>query len=282
MGLGKTIQTIGLIVSTTIKEKRRMTLIVTPLALIHQWVEEIKTKTEPNRLRILKHHGPNRTKNAKDFYDYDIVVTTYQVVASDMAEKDNTAIGPLFEIDWYRIVLDEAQQIKNRQTKSSLSCTALKATKRWCLTGTPIQNNIDELYSLFRFLNVQPLCDYPTFKRNISIPIQNGDTQIAMERLKAVLMAIMLRRTKQFVKNGKEEQKQQDISLELPVKHRNDVLLTFHAHERTLYDLLLKRTRDTILSMNQQKYMNILCLLLRLRQGTKNLNFFVKLKKKNC
>lgn len=267
MGLGKTIQTIGLIVSTMAKgdEKKRMTLIVTPLALIHQWVEEIKTKTEANKLKVLKHHGSNRTRNAQDLYDYDVVVTTYQVVASEAEES-----GPLFQLDWYRVVLDEAQQIKNRQTKSSLSCTALKSAKRWCLTGTPIQNNIDELYSLFRFLNIKPLSDYPTFKKNISIPMQNGDVQIAMERLKAVLLATMLRRTKQYVnEKDKSDDNNSAISLQLPTKHRKDVLLSFHSHERALYELLLKRTKDTILSMNQQKYMNILCLLLRLRQGKK-------------
>lgn len=396
MGLGKTIQTMALIASTmtsedasspksadtnnekeaTLEEKaeeqegeykgRKITLIVAPLALIHQWVDEIESKTEPGKLRVLKHHGPNRTKNPAVFRLYDVVVTTYQVVASDMPsssgkkskkkkkpmedgssvneEEDETEEaqdeeeevestttsrnssrnnspfpsskftplkkdhGPLFQIKWYRVVLDEAQFIKNRLTKASISCATLNAVKRWCLTGTPIQNNVDELYSLLRFLRIQPLSEYATFKKTISIPMQNGDYGIAMSRLKAVLMAVMLRRTKSVLSTAeatataestttKKKAEQQDVddpmtgstdsgtntpitteenatlskklSLQLPTRTKQDVLLQFSDHEKGLYDILSRKTKDTIQSMvgKQNGYMNILCLLLRLRQG---------------
>jgi SNF2 family DNA or RNA helicase len=379
MGLGKTIQTIALMASTMISAKspssstsadnkteekeekevyegHRITLIVTPLALIHQWVDEIVSKTEEGKLRILKHHGPNRTKDPAVFKDYDVIVTTYQVVASDMPstdkkrrkkkkiaqqaveddfiddegveddeEKSTTSNnssrnnspfpakftplkkdhGPLFQLKWYRVVLDEAQFIKNRVTKVSLSCASLSSVKRWCLTGTPIQNNVDELYSLLRFLKIQPLSDYSTFKKTISVPIMNGDTQIAMSRLKAVLMAVMLRRTKSVLStadatkdtdepmpsstggsdtptttttgeetensNGEENTLSKKLTLQLPSRTKQDVLLRFSDHEKALYDLLSRKTKDTIQSMvgNQSRYMNMLCLLLRLRQGKK-------------
>lgn len=345
MGLGKTIQTIALMASTMTSESddeeeeteedHKITLIVTPLALIHQWVDEIITKTEKGKLRVLKHHGPNRTKNYATFKRYDVVVTTYQVVASDMPstntdkkrkkksivddfivkddefdteeeEKKNhipkhyTPLkkdhGPLFQLKWHRIVLDEAQFIKNRTTKASLSCASLSAVKRWCLTGTPIQNNVDELYSLLRFLRIQPLCDYPTFKKHISIPIMNNETHIAMNRLKAVLMAVMLRRTKSVLgktnttedANGEQidtetttttssgssspkndESLSKRLTLKLPTRQKTDILLHFTKNERALYQLLMTKSKDTIQSMvgNQNRYMNMLCLLLRLRQG---------------
>ncbi|KAG2231625.1 hypothetical protein INT48_006381, partial [Thamnidium elegans] len=345
MGLGKTIQTIALMASTMTSEdsdeeetkeedNHQITLIVTPLALIHQWVDEILTKTEKGKLRVLKHHGPNRTKNYALFKRYDVVVTTYQVVASDMPadnkkkskkkKTDKTKLdefivkddddddeedkerpvlpkqytplkknhGPLFQLNWHRIVLDEAQFIKNRTTKASLSCATLSSVKRWCLTGTPIQNNVDELYSLLRFLRIQPLSDYPTFKKTISIPIMNGDTHIAMNRLKAVLMAVMLRRTKSVLgststtqdTNGeqidtttitKEDSPNNDeslskkLTLKLPTRQKTDILLTFTDHEQALYQLLLTKSKDTIQAMagNQNRYMNMLCLLLRLRQA---------------
>ncbi|KAI7897119.1 SNF2 family N-terminal domain-containing protein [Mucor mucedo] len=346
MGLGKTIQTIALMASTMTSEDDResgdpdhqITLIVTPLALVHQWVEEIISKTDKGKLRVLKHHGPNRARNPAVFKHYDVVVTTYQVVASDMPgderkgrkkkRKDSFVVddddeeevlkdgaksdtesdaksdakaeekaeakpvtkkdyGPLFQIDWHRIVLDEAQFIKNRMTKASLSCATLKAAKRWCLTGTPIQNNVDELYSLLRFLRIQPLSDYPTFKKTISIPIMNGDTAIAMNRLKAVLMAVMLRRTKSVLgsstatqdANGQETQQTEEsdensslskkLTLKLPTREKSDLLLQFSDHERALYELLMKRSKEAIDSMtgNQSRYMNMLCLLLRLRQA---------------
>lgn len=349
MGLGKTIQTIALMASTMTSEDseeeakedeeddHQITLIVTPLALIHQWVDEILTKTEKGKLRVLKHHGPNRTKNYALFNRYDVVVTTYQVVASDMpadankkSKKKKKAAnldgfvatdvddadddeedkerpvfpkqhaplkknhGPLFQINWHRIVLDEAQFIKNRTTKASLSCATLSSVKRWCLTGTPIQNNVDELYSLLRFLRIQPLSDYPTFKKTISIPIMNGDTHIAMNRLKAVLMAVMLRRTKSVLGStsttqdthgeqidsttvtkedspSNDESLSKKLTLKLPTRQKTDILLTFTDHEQALYQLLLTKSKDTIQAMvgNQNRYMNMLCLLLRLRQGNK-------------
>lgn len=347
MGLGKTIQTIGLILSSMdadqeeaeeVKEvqeqtekdddEHQMTLIVTPLALIHQWVDEIKNKTEYGKLKVLKHHGPNRTKNPAVFKRYDVVVTTYQVVSSDSpsdkkkkssSKKSMTldgfivqddegndddeydrhipskwqqlkkGYGPLFQVNWHRIVLDEAQQIKNRQTKSSTSCSELSSVKRWCLTGTPIQNNVDELYSLLRFLKIQPLSDYPTFKKNISIPIQNGQGNIAMERLKAVLRAVMLRRTKDVLRsnqtspissntsspmpsansNEEDEPLSKKLTLQLPTREKQDIMLQFSDHEKSLYELLRTRTRESIQAMGGQSggYMNMLCLLLRLRQG---------------
>ncbi|GAA5796627.1 hypothetical protein HPULCUR_002000 [Helicostylum pulchrum] len=347
MGLGKTIQTIALMTSTMTSEEdsdeeekeegdnHQITLIVTPLALIHQWVDEILTKTEKGKLRVLKHHGPNRTKNYLLFKRYDVVVTTYQVVASDMPadnkktkkkkktttkstatdldglvitdeeeeDKERPVLpkqytplkknhGPLFQLNWHRIVLDEAQFIKNRTTKASLSCATLSSVKRWCLTGTPIQNNVDELYSLLRFLRIQPLSDYPTFKKTISIPIMNGDTHIAMNRLKAVLMAVMLRRTKSVLGStsttqdthgeqidsttvtkedspNNDESLSKKLTLKLPTRQKTDILLTFTDHEQALYQLLLTKSKDTIQAMvgNQNRYMNMLCLLLRLRQA---------------
>lgn len=350
MGLGKTIQTIALMASTMTPEEEsadendhKITLIVTPLALVHQWVDEIISKTETDKLRVLKHHGPNRTRDYRVFKRYDVVVTTYQVVASDMPgserkprkkkavipddfivedEEENSSSsssssssseeeieeekenllkplkkdhGPLFQIKWNRVVLDEAQFIKNRMTKASISCATLLAEKRWCLTGTPIQNNVDELYSLLRFLRIQPLSDYPTFKRTISVPIMNGDTAMAMSRLKAVLMAVMLRRTKKVLgsscatqdENGQETQQKPDsnenttvstkLTLKLPTREKLDVLLQFSDHEKALYDLLLKKSKETIDSMagNQSRYMNMLCLLLRLRQGNNKLQFII-------
>lgn len=343
MGLGKTIQTIALMASTMTsdedstgdKQEHQITLIVTPLALVHQWVDEIVSKTDKGKLRVLKHHGPNRTRDANVLKRYDVVVTTYQVVASDMpgnerkgrkkkastamagfivadsedsediedseeSEKETVVLkkdhGPLFQVNWHRVVLDEAQFIKNRMTKASLSCATLNSAKRWCLTGTPIQNNVDELYSLLRFLRIQPLSDYPTFKKTISVPIMNGETAIAMNRLKAVLMAVMLRRTKSVLGSGtatqdengqetKEDSKDgtkavsTKLTLKLPTREKQDVLLQFSDYERALYELLMKRSKEAIDSMtgNQSRYMNMLCLLLRLRQGRFRSSIFIHL-----
>ncbi|KAI8376541.1 SNF2 family N-terminal domain-containing protein [Radiomyces spectabilis] len=370
MGLGKTIQTIALVASTKAAENndehRRTTLIVTPLALIQQWANEIRTKTTDDKIKVLVHHGPGRSKDPSIFRKYDVVVTTYQVVASDMPstekkgrkkaksggveeeaalsqeptsgsssamtspspsdaamnteplEETSTSapcrpgFGPLFQTKWYRVVLDEAQQIKNRNTRSAISCTELIAKKRWCLTGTPIQNHVDELYSLLRFLRIQPLSDYQTFKKTISLPIQLGQGRLAMERLKAVLMAVMLRRTKDILKVSSKESSDVEmdvsdgpsasvtpsaslspststdtpssskaadatslstkLSLQLPAREKKDIMLTFGQEEQALYDLLTSKTKSTVEKLfrsgkGERNYLNMLCMLLRLRQA---------------
>ncbi|KAG0178617.1 hypothetical protein DFQ28_004123 [Apophysomyces sp. BC1034] len=334
MGLGKTIQTIALVVST-MASPRRVTLIVTPLALIQQWATEIRTKTIDNSIKVMVHHGPNRTKDPAVFLEYDVVITTYQVVASDMpnTEKkgrgkkatneesqaqveqgvsgssaaspassdpmqadDEQALkpgyGPLFQVEWHRVVLDEAQQIKNRNTRSAMSCSELISKKRWCLTGTPIQNHVDELYSLLWFLRIQPLSDYSTFRKTISLPIQLGQGKLALERLKVVLMAVMLRRTKDVLSKddegstgGETPSQSSDISssdndaslssklsLQLPSKEKKDVILEFSEEEQSLYDLLTAKTRNTVEKIfrsgkGERNYLNMLCMLLRLRQA---------------
>ncbi|KAI7859774.1 P-loop containing nucleoside triphosphate hydrolase protein [Circinella umbellata] len=404
MGLGKTIQTIGLMVSTMEAAAKRPTLIITPLALIQQWATEIRTKTEKGKVSVLVYHGANRSKDPSVFLQYDVVITTYQVVASDIPNttkrgrrrninslnnntndsgaideemtdiqtpgvsedsmtpsssapgspnnrklddhsKNNNKLtkpgyGPLFQIEWYRVVLDEAQQIKNRNTRSALSCTELGAKKRWCLTGTPMQNHVDELYSLLRFLRIQPLCDFQSFKKTISIPIQAGQGQLALERLKVVLMAVMLRRTKQILKSRQEAEEQDEdeeegrtqeeqprassstttasvsgvvteeatlgsnnshgsspatssllssnvqpkkeysessnlsteLSLKLPPRNKRDVVLTFSSAERKFYDFLNTKTKSTVERLfragkGERNYLNMLCMLLRLRQA---------------
>lgn len=110
--------------------------------------------------------------------------------------KPKAAPGSLFDVKWYRIVVDEAQNIKNHKTQTAKAAVELRAKYRWCLTGTPIQNNVEELYSLFKFLRARPLDDWQTFKERISSQVKEGRTGIAMKRLHIILKSIMLRRTK--------------------------------------------------------------------------------------
>ncbi|OZJ03278.1 hypothetical protein BZG36_03741 [Bifiguratus adelaidae] len=386
MGLGKTIQSIALILRRKPEtEKRRSTLIVSPLALIRQWESEINTKTTPGDLSVHVHHGPNRTMSAEKLASYDIVITTYQVVASEfpviahkkkkrrkkvdeedtnggdkssevvvlddtedttadegrseetrsavMEEYNNAEMqlqynhdkvfselpadkgfGPLFGVGWYRVILDEAQQIKNQNTRAAQTTSHLFATKRWCLTGTPLQNNVEELYSLLKFLRVKPWSEYSIFKEQISRPLQSGQGNLAMQRLRVVLKATMLRRTKAVLRGDQSQNVSRansptrdagDVSettsanpsrlgspngdsstdtpkpdtpeahtfLNLPERHIEVVETQFSKEERVLYDLLNAKTRKTLAELlrapkkSERNYLNMLCLLLRLRQA---------------
>lgn len=103
--------------------------------------------------------------------------------------------GPLARVGWFRVILDEAQIIKNHRTQVARACCSLRAKRRWCLSGTPIQNAIDDLYSYFRFLKYDPYAVYKSFYNTIKVPISRNSLQ-GYKKLQAVLRAIMLRRTK--------------------------------------------------------------------------------------
>lgn len=102
---------------------------------------------------------------------------------------------PLARVGWFRVVLDEAQSIKNHRTQVARACWGLRAKRRWCLSGTPIQNAIDDLYSYFRFLRYDPYASYKLFLSTIKAPIQRN-SEHGYKKLQAVLKTIMLRRTK--------------------------------------------------------------------------------------
>lgn len=103
--------------------------------------------------------------------------------------------GPLARVGWFRVILDEAQTIKNHRTQVARACCSLRAKRRWCLSGTPIQNTIDDLYSYFRFLKYDPYAVYKSFLNTIKVPISRNSVH-GYKKLQAVLRAIMLRRTK--------------------------------------------------------------------------------------
>ncbi|KAK9456783.1 SNF2 family N-terminal domain-containing protein [Dipodascopsis uninucleata] len=261
MGLGKTIQSIALIISHPFEQKMhsssnacKSTLVVAPLALIQQWSKELQDKAQ--RLSVLVHHGQSRTKQTEELKKFDVVITTYQLVAS---EYNNN--GPLFKLDWWRIILDEGHTIKNKNSQSSIATRSLHARQRWILTGTPLQNNIDELHSLFLFLHIPPLCESAFWKEKISQPISKGRGKLAMKRLQVVLAEVLLRRTKDVL--GASQ-------IKLPKRHVHRSVIELTEPERIFYDSLENKmaTRmQNLLGEGGQKYMSVLLLLLRLRQA---------------
>ncbi|KAI0058318.1 hypothetical protein BV25DRAFT_1830155 [Artomyces pyxidatus] len=171
----------------------------------------------------------------------------------------------LFRVKWWRIVLDEAHNIKNRNTKAALGCCALEGKYRWCLTGTPLQNNVEELYSLLKFLRIRPLNDWQTFNEQINKPVKSGKPVRAMKRLHVVLRAVMLRRRKTDLLNGKP-------LLDLPERRLSIVPCEFDDEEREFYFALENKIEAAMEKFVKsgdvmRNYTNVMVLLLRLRQA---------------
>ncbi|KAK4271475.1 hypothetical protein QN277_020166 [Acacia crassicarpa] len=171
---------------------------------------------------------------------------------------------PLAKVAWFRVVLDEAQSIKNFRTQVARACWGLRAKRRWCLSGTPIQNAIDDLYSYFRFLRYDPYAVYNTFLSSIKIPI-NRNPNKGYRKLQAVLKTIMLRRTKGTLLDG-------EPIITLPPKRVKLERVDFSREERDFYSRLEADSRAQFQEYAnagtvKENYVNILLMLLRLRQA---------------
>lgn len=301
MGLGKTVQSMALILSNPRPEKgvepenkknkildstSKGTLVVAPLALIKQWEAEINSKVaKSHELKVLVHHGPNRTKSADKLKQYDVVITTYQVLASEHASCGDGPDGlkkGCFAVHWYRTMLDEAHTIKNRNAKMTKACYDIRSHYRWCLTGTPMQNNLDELQSLIKFLRIQPYCEMSSWKDSISGPMKNGCGNLAMRRLQIFLKAFMKRRTKEVLKKegalnfgGKSKDGDAKPAFQIVARNVETVIGEFTTKEREFYDRLSDRAQsrlDEMMGGEKQDYIGALVLLLRLRQACNHPN----------
>ena len=288
MGLGKTIQALALIISRpSLDHTRKTTLIVAPVALMQQWKREIERTIKPrHRLTVHVLHGEARNISWTNLREYDVVLTTYGLIASELKRKlkwdeklkmypDARPSGkedyqPILgsTSKWYRIILDEAQAIKNKATKAALGASFIKSEYRWCMTGTPMQNNVTELYSLIHFLRIKPYNEADRFSRDFTKPLKSTDNRAkekAMRQLQALLKAILLRRTKTSKIDGKP-------ILQLPPKRMQEQRAVFSEDERDFYKALESQTQlkfNRYLKANTvgRNYSNILVLLLRLRQA---------------
>ncbi|KAL7678617.1 putative helicase, Zinc finger, RING-type, Zinc finger, RING/FYVE/PHD-type [Plasmopara halstedii] len=243
---------------------RGRTLVICPLSLLHQWKNEAQERFQSNTLSVYVYYGDYRdtsAANANSLTKSDLVLTTYGVLSAE-AEKN----GVLTATKWNRIILDEAHSIKNRATGYFKVCSTLLARHRWCLTGTPIQNTLDDIFALLCFLQYQPWNRVAWWKRVIKKPYEDGDNMNALGRLKALLTPVLLRRTKQ------SRDKEGNIIVKLPPKHISLVQLEFSADERAFYQAVFDKSRAEFNGFVARgsastSYIAIFALLLRLRQA---------------
>jgi SNF2 family DNA or RNA helicase len=190
MGLGKTVQALSHI--TLEKVSGRMTqpcLVIAPTSLMFNW--QMEAKRFSPELKVLLLHGSDRKEQFDSIADYDLILTTYPLIVRDK--------HILLEQHFYLLILDEAQFIKNAKSQAALVAIQLKATHRLCLTGTPMENHMGELWSLFHFMMPGLLGDQKSFQQRFRTPIEKHENQERRQHLNRRIAPFLLRRTKDKV-----------------------------------------------------------------------------------
>jgi len=170
----------------------RATLIICPPSVLSNWQTQVLDHTAGN-LKVYVYHGPQRSTSAAFLSSHDVVLTTYQTLTYDFAAHGQRT--GVFAVTWLRVVLDEAQAVKNHKAKMSQAVRQLKAERRWALSGTPIQNKLLDLFGLTIFLDFAPLKDRKIFTRSLERPVKEG-SKSAIKNLQVLMGNICLRRTK--------------------------------------------------------------------------------------
>ena len=229
MGLGKTIQTLALIQRDWQANGKQPVLLVCPTSVVNNWQKEA-TRFTPG-LPVLVHHGAGRKRGTgfkKEAGRHAVVVSSYGLLQRD--------VKLLQEVPWSGVVLDEAQNIKNPETKQAQAARSLKAGYRLALTGTPVENNVGDLWSIMEFLNPGFLGTQSEFKRNFFVPIQAERDPGAAERLRRVTGPFILRRLKT----------DRSIISDLPEKLEMKVFCSLTKEQASLYAAVLKETEETL------------------------------------
>lgn len=276
MGMGKTFSMLSLIVNSLnaahawaedpetklvdgilpSKKLSRATLVVVPSPLLlTTWTDEIESRLNI-KLRISLHHGRDRAIDAKALYDNDIVLTTYHTLHADYTKKQT----PISGTAWYRIILDEAHFIRSSITHLHKRVAELDARYRWCLTGTPIQNRLDDVGALLAFLKIFPFDRMNIFRQCITVPFKEGGIRktMAQENLAKVLDAMCIRRTKALLNLTDLEEKTRSVyfSHEEQIQYKK----TKEDMKRTMRNIITETVGNNRFGMFQaQLQLRLLC-----------------------
>lgn len=253
------------------------TLVVAPMSLLAQWQSEAENASKEGTLKSMVYYGSDKVADLRTLCCEanastapDVIITSYGIVLSEftqIASKGGSMDGHrgLFSLNFFRVILDEAHNIKNRQSKTAKACYDLAAEHRWALTGTPIVNKLEDLFSLVRFLRVEPWNNFSFWRTFITVPFEAGNFVKALDVVQTVLEPLVMRRTK--------DMKTPDGTLlvELPPKSIEIVDIDLSHTERQIYDYVYTRAKRTFQENVQagtvmKAFTTIFAQLLRLRQ----------------
>ncbi len=251
MGLGKTATVLGVLQSDRAEGvSRGPTLVVCPTSVVGNWWNEVHRFTP--ELRVIVHHGPSRLKGkalVEEATGADVVVTSYPLV-----ERDRAALA---SVPWARLVLDEAQQVKNPAAKQTQAVRAIPAPRRLALTGTPVENHLGELWSIMEVVNPGLLGSQSSFRDSFAVPIERYGEEAAAGRLRKITQPFILRRLKT----------DRSIVPELPDKIETKERCALTREQATLYQAVVDEMLEKIAGAEgiERKGL-VLATMLRLKQ----------------
>ncbi|KAL1855158.1 hypothetical protein Plec18170_004574 [Paecilomyces lecythidis] len=280
MGLGKTLSILSLVMATLPESRNweqripsadlvrgspgirntRTTLLVSPLSAVNNWVTQIKEHLTEGAISYYIFHGPSRTTDVDELAKYDLVITTYSIILSELSRRGTKrGVSPLTKMNMFRIVLDEAHTIREQNAAQTQAILRLNAERRWSVTGTPIQNRLEDLISVTKFLRLFPYDDRSTFSAAILSKFKSGDANV-LTSLRVFVDSFTLRRVKD--------------KIDLPPRHDKIVSLTFSEKEKELHDFF-KRESNVMMNviasesktkMGGRMYHHVLKAMMILRQ----------------
>lgn len=256
MGLGKTVQVIARLVQEQEQAEQaglalQPTLLIAPTSVVGNWRKEIE-KFAPH-LRAIVHHGNERAKDIPNFQlmaqQNHVVITSFTLIRKDLKLVES--------VDWHRVVLDEAQNIKNPKAEQTKAILKLSAPRRLALTGTPVENRLLDLWSIFNFLNPGYLGKEAQFRKNFEVPIQKNNDSLRSTTLKKLVEPFILRRVKT----------DQSIIKDLPDKVEQKLYCNLTKEQASLYEATVKDVERQLVEVEgiQRKGL-ILATLLKLKQ----------------
>lgn len=254
MGLGKTLQILAVILDYVENNKEhKASIIITPSSLALNWKSEIEKFAPTIKAMVISGTAKEREDKIKDIENYDIVITSYELLKRDIA------IYSKLEYEFKFIVADEAQYIKNNNTQNARAIKVLKGQTRYALTGTPIENSLNELWSIFDFIMPGYLFTYKKFKTRFELPIIRQEDKEAFKKLKMIVQPFVLRRTKE------------EVLKELPNKTTIVLNNEMTEEQNKIYLTFLTKARDELEDEIENKgfensRIKILSLITRLRQ----------------
>ena len=248
MGLGKTIQAISFLLSG--KKEGVTTLVVAPASLVFNWGEEFGRFGPELKVQLITGDQQERQKRIEEYADYDVSVTSYDLLRRDISYYE----GKKFTYE----IIDEAQYIKNHTTAAAKAVKVIDSRMRIALTGTPIENRLSELWSIFDFLMPGFLYSYEVFKRDVETRIVKYDDKDAMSRLQRMVAPFIMRRLKS------------DVLKDLPDKLEEVRYVKFDKIQQTAYDAQVVHMQEMLTKQDDEDFnknkMKVLAELTRLRQ----------------